>query len=106
MYAGTARREPLIMTDHDNQIIQIATERFERRLAEENAKLRVDMSTEFGKVRVEMAGEFGKVRADMHQGFGGLRAEMIDRNAELLKWGLIFGATQTAALAAVIVALR
>jgi hypothetical protein len=105
MYAGTARREPF-MTDHDNQGIQVATERFERRLAEENAKLRVDMATEFGKVRVEMASEFGKVRSDMHEGFGGLRAEMIARNAELLKWGLIFGATQSAALAAVIVALR
>ena len=45
-------------------------------------------------------------RAEMAQGFGSLRTEMVDRNAELLKWGLIFGATQTAALAAVIAVLR
>lgn len=117
-----------VMTDHDDAIVQVVSERFERRLAEECGELRVDMATEFGKVRVDMATEFGKVRAEMAdghgelraemaagfgrlraemtEGFGKLRAEMIDRNAELLKWGLLFGATQTAALAAVIVALR
>ena len=71
------------MTDNNSDVV-IVTERFERRLAEENGKLRVEMA----------------------QGFGALRAEMIDRNQELLKWGLIFGATQTAALAALIALLR
>ena len=83
------------MVDDTDDVIQIVTERFERRLAEENGKLRVEMATEFGKLRVEMA-----------TGFGGLRAEMSDRNAEMLKWGLLFGATQTAALAGVMALLR
>ena len=83
------------MVDDNDDVIQIVTERFERRLAEENGKLRVEMATEFGKLQVEMA-----------TGFGGLRAEMSDRNAEMLKWGLLFGATQTAALAGVIALLR
>jgi hypothetical protein len=77
-------RKVSVMTEHDHELLQIATERFERRLAEENAKLRIQMT----------------------EGFGSLRAEMIDRNSGLLKWALIFGATQTGALAAVIVALR
>jgi len=105
------------MTDHDNDIIQIVTERSERRLAEECGGLRVHMATEFGKaraemaaefgkVRAEMATEFGKVRAEMAKGFGAIRAEMADRNSELLKWGLIFGATQTAAIAGVVGLLR
>jgi hypothetical protein len=85
----------MTMTDTDNDVIVIVTERFERRLAEENGKLRVDMATEFGRVRAEMT-----------QGFGSLRAEMIDRNAELLKWGLVFGAAQTAALSGVMALLR
>lgn len=72
------------MTERDNEIVMVATERFERRLAEENGKLRVEMA----------------------HGFGALRAEMIDRNAELLKWALLFGGTQTAALAALIGLLR
>jgi hypothetical protein len=73
-----------IMTERDDEIVMLVTERFERRLAEENGKLRVAMS----------------------DGFGALRAEMIERNAELLKWGLVFGGTQTAALAALIALLR
>ena len=47
-----------------------------------------------------MAVEFGKLRTEMVQGFGELRAEMITRNADLLKWLLVFFATQTAAIAA------
>lgn len=42
----------------------------------------------------------------MGNGFGTIRAEMIDRNAEMLKWGLIFGSAQTGALAALISLLR
>ena len=76
--------EVLDVTDRDNDNFLLATERFERRLAEETGKLRVEMSN----------------------GFGSLRAEMIDRNAELLKWGLIFGAAQTSALGALIALLR
>lgn len=79
-----ANFEVMAMTERDDEILMVATERFERRLAEEN-----------GKMRVEMA-----------QGFGAIRAEMIDRNAELLKWALLFGGTQTAALAALIAVLR
>lgn len=86
------------MTDSDNDVIVSVTERFERRLADENGKLRVDMATEFGKVRTEMATGFGKVRNEMATGFGALRAEMIDRNAALLRWILVFGVTQTAAV--------
>ena len=106
MYARQAQRSGAVMVDDTDDVIQIVTERFERRLAEENGKLRVEMATEFGKQRVEMATGFGEVRAEMAAGFGGLRAEMSDRNAEMLKWGLLFGATQTAALAGVIALLR
>ena len=96
------------MTNRDDEIVQFAAEKFERRLAEECGSLRVGMATEFGKVRLEMADESGRLRAEMQQGFGSIRVEMhqgfgamSDRNAELLKWLLVYGATQTAALAAV-----
>ncbi|MGE0864550.1 MAG: hypothetical protein AB7P34_11680 [Vicinamibacterales bacterium] len=101
------------MDDTDSDVIVIVTERFERRLTEESSRLRVEMATEFGKVRNEMATEFGKVRAEMANGFGDvrteiaqLRAEMIDRNADLLKWGLVFGVTQTAAIAGIVALVR
>jgi hypothetical protein len=94
------------MTDHDDVTLQIVTERFERRLAEERGELRVEIANLAGSLRSEMAGGFGELRTEMSDGFGKLRAEMSDRNAELLKWGLIFGATQTGALAAVVAILR
>lgn len=94
------------MTNNDNDVIAIVTERFERRLSDESGKVRVEMATEFGTIRVEMATELGKMRAEMAAGFGSLRAEMSDRNAELLKWGLLFGVTQTAAIAGIVVLLR
>jgi hypothetical protein len=112
------------MTNDNNDVIVIVSERFERRLTDETGKLRVEMSTEFGKVRTdmatefgkvryetatgfgqircEMATEFGKVRGEMANGFGSLRAEMIQRNHDLLKRILIFGVTQTAAIVGLI----
>lgn len=86
--AGTALKG---MTDTDNDVIVIVTERFERRLTEESSQLRVEMATGFGGVRTQIAQ---------------LRAEMIDRNADLLKWGLVFGVTQTAAIAGIVALLR
>lgn len=79
------------MNDSDNDVIVIVTERFERRLTEETSALRVDMATGFGEVRTQIAQ---------------LRAEMIDRNSELLKWGLVFGVTQTAAITGIVLLLR
>ena len=79
------------MNDSDNDVIVIVTERFERRLSEETSQLRVEMATGFGEVRTQIAQ---------------LRAEMIDRNADLLKWGLVFGVTQTAAIAGIVAVLR
>ena len=42
----------------------------------------------------------------MAQGFGELRAEMITRNADLLKWLLVFFAAQTTAIAALLKLFR
>ena len=67
----------------DSEII-LVSERFERRLAEESGKLRVEMA----------------------QGFGKLDARIEARNADLLKWLLVFGATQTAAIAALLTLVR
>ena len=102
---------------HDDDPIPLVTERFERRLGEECGRLRLDMTEQFGKVRAdmatengklraEMATEFGKVRTEMAEGFGSLRAEMIGRNADLLKWLLVFFAAQTTAIAALFRMLR
>jgi hypothetical protein len=73
--------------DHDEHVLQIATERFERRLAEECGKLHVQI-------------------ANVHTAISALRGETIDRNHDLLKWALLFWATGIAAVAAVIALFR
>jgi hypothetical protein len=124
MYLNQARGAAAAMSDNEREIVVLMTERFERRLSEETGALRIDMATEFGKTRVEMAQGFGSLRAEMAQGLGdlrgemaqglgdlrgeigALRAEMIDRNAALLRWGLMFAVTQTAAIAGIVALVR
>jgi len=65
-------------------VLSIAAERFERRLAEEIARLRVDLMQE------------------MHAGFAVLRKEIADQRVELLKWSLLFWVGQFAAFTAVL----
>lgn len=65
-------------------MLTIVTERFERRLAEEIARLRVDLTQE------------------MHAGFTALRKEMAEQRAELLKWSMLFWIGQFAAFTAVL----
>ena len=72
----------------------------------EHDDLRGEMERRFGDMRADMERGFGGIRVEMHQGFGAIRTEMADRNAELLKWLLVYGTAQTAALAGVIVLLR
>lgn len=71
-----------IMTSEDKEWVTV--ERFERRLSE----------------------ECGRLRLEMVEGFGRLRAEMADRNAELLKWLLLFFVAQTGALAGLLALFR
>ena len=79
------------MPEPEDQLIERVTDRYERRVAEECGKLRVEIASSTGSLRVEMA-----------HGFGTLRAEMIDRNATLLKWLLVYAVTQIAAIAALL----
>jgi hypothetical protein len=65
----------------------VTLERLERRLAEEGSAIRLDMKD---------------VRADIKD----LRSEMLDRNASMLRWLLGFFVAQTAALGALLAALR
>jgi hypothetical protein len=63
-------------------VLAVAGERFERRLAEEIGALRVDMAKEFAALRVEMARESTETRTS------------------LLKWSFLFWIGQFAAVSA------
>jgi hypothetical protein len=64
------------------------------------------MANGFGELRAEMATGFGELRAELASGHGALRAEGIERNHELLKWALVFWATQIAAVAGLLALFR
>jgi len=76
-----------------DDVLAVAGERFERRLAEEIGGLRIDMAKEFAALRVEMAKEFADVRRETAVG-------LAESHAHLLKWSFLFWIGQVAAMSA------
>ena len=74
-----------------DNVLEITAERFERRLAEEMAAMRVDLAKEFAALRTDMAKEFAAVRGEM----GTLRFDLV-------KWCFVFWIGQVAGITAVI----
>lgn len=95
MYRRSAPAALQIMNGPEDHNIDRAVER-----------LRVEMERGFGALRAEMEKGFGGLRAEMEKGFGALRSEMIDRDATLLKWFLIYSATQIGVITALLALFR
>ena len=70
------------------EMIERVNDRFERRLAEEIAKF-----------RIEMAQAFAALRQEMTEGFASIRQEIAETRVELLKWAFVFWAGQLVAVA-------
>ena len=81
------------------QVMSMAADRFERRLAEEMAGLR----QEIGSLRDDLRQEIGSVRSDLRQEIGGLRGDLRQEIAsvrvEWLKWSFAFWLGQVAVTA-------
>ena len=115
--------------DHDELLSQ-ATDRFERRLAEqcgkqraETGQLRVDMIKGDADIRADLAKSNSEIRADlaksnadiraavtdlridMTEQLGAMRIESATRHRELLKWALMLWVGQATALAGIITAV-
>ena len=73
-----------VFEERDHALLNLATERFERRLSEECADLRTEVREQCASIRVEIAG----VRADF------------------IKWSFLFWAGQAVTIAGLLVALR
>ena len=94
--------------EHDD-LLTTATERFERRLAEECGELRtelgdlrIDTVTQGTEIRLEMA----KLRLDMSEQFGAVKLDAESKHRELLKWALVFWVGQAASVAAIVSAFH
>lgn len=94
--------------EHDD-LLTLATDRFERRLAEQCGAPR----TEIGNLRVETVQqgtetrlEMAKLRLDMSEQFGAVKLDAESKHRELLKWALVFWVGQAASVAAIVSALK
>jgi hypothetical protein len=77
-----------------DDVLAVAAERFEHRLVQEMAAMRVDMAKESAALRTDMAKEFAAVRTEMARDLG-----RVENN--LLKWSFLFWIGQVAAIAAI-----
>jgi Coiled-coil domain-containing protein 90-like len=64
-------------------VIEVAEERFERRLAEELGKLRAEIAEEMSKLRVELSGETSKLRVELSGETSKLRTELSGETSKL-----------------------
>ncbi len=94
-------------------VIAACTERFERRLVEEVAGLRVqiaqteavlrrDMAEMGADLRTEMAQMGAAVRQEMGQMGGGIRQEIATGRVEMLKWCFLFWIGQLVTIASIL----
>ena len=95
-----------------NDMVEVVTDRFERRLSVEVASLREEMAAgclatanEFASVRQEMANGLAAVRQEMANGFIAVRKEMADGRVDFIKWSFLFWVGQVAVLSGVMALL-
>lgn len=77
------------------RVLNLAVERFERRLAEETAAIRVDMAQGFGSLKAEF-------HKDLHEGLAAVRQEVAAVCVDLFKWSFVFWIGQVAVMIGVI----
>jgi hypothetical protein len=75
-----------------DDVLNIALERFDRRLTTEIAALRIDVSRDIAAMRVDVARDLSTLRGDVARDLSGVRSE-------LLKWSFVFWVGQVAAMA-------
>jgi hypothetical protein len=75
-----------------DDVLNIALERFDRRLTTELSALRVDVARDLSSLRVDVARDVSTLRSDVARDLSGVRSE-------LLKWSFLFWMGQVATTA-------
>ncbi len=99
-----------------DEVLSLATERFNRHLGEQIGALRLEMTKEFAAgrvetarecsaVRVEMAAMRTELRSEMAAMGAGLRTEMAATHFSMLKWAFVFWIGQLAAMSGIMALL-
>ncbi len=96
--AATAGLVDAIESSHaewSDRVLNLAVERFERRLAEEMAAVRVEMARGFSSLRTEL-------HKDLYEGLAAVRGEIAGVRADLFKWSFVFWIGQIAVMVGVL----
>ena len=88
----------------DDMLI-VATERFEARLARAAAELRGDMASLKSDLRQEIAAGDTALRVALVEGLSHIRREMSDMRVDVLRWSFLFWLGQVAATATMLAML-
>ena len=88
-----------VLDTRDQDVLSIATDRFERRLTAECGMLRAEMRELRGELRAEMQQLGASLRTD-------LKIEIANTRADLLKWSFLFWVGQVAAVTGLVTLLR
>jgi hypothetical protein len=102
---GTAGLLELLETIRRAWSLEVTTtclERFERRLVEEVAGLRVEMAEGHATLRSEIAQSEGRLVKEMQIGLGTIRQEMANNRVEFLRWAFLFWVGQFFAVAGLV----
>jgi hypothetical protein len=90
---GSAALTEMLSASADFTLTQ-CTDRFERRLVEETAKLRVEIA----QMRSEFRSDQSSLRTDFHEGLSSLRVE-------LLRWAFVFWIGQVVSIGGLVALL-
>lgn len=88
-------------SEWSNDVISISAERFDRRLAEEAAKLRVAISDVDAALRVAIANSDASLRVAIAHSEAALRREIGASEKSLIKWSFVFWIGQVVAVAGI-----
>ena len=99
-----------IDTEARKEALALAEERLERRLTEENGKIRLEIEkvrTEMQGIRMEMQEvrtEIGQLRTEIKEEIGKLNEKIASTKSEMIKWVFIFWIGQTGAIMGILFA--
>ena len=79
-----------VQDEWESDVMDTSAHRYERRLAEETSKLRVEMTQGFAAIRQELATGLAALRQEIAKGHVELRTAMTDQKFEILKWVFLF----------------
>ena|SRR5688572_28663307 len=88
-----------VFEERDHAVLNLATDRFERRLSEECATLRAEISDLRIALRADLREQCAVLRADC-------RVELAGARADFIKWSFLFWAGHAVTIAGLLVALR